>query len=133
MKIAKSSIIAVLALVGLIASTTLAPAQDAPKKGKKGMNIERQVERLTTALNLTDDQKPKVEAALKENQKKMAEIDPSLDRQERNEKAKPIREELNKKMKEILTSEQFKKYEEYLKTMRERKKGNPPSSEPKKD
>ena len=107
------SLIAAMALGGLVACSTVATAQDAPKK-KGRPTVEQQMERLTTELSLTAEQKPKVEAVVKETNKKMQEIfnDSSTDRSQMREKMQPIREEQTKKMKAILTEEQFKKYQE---------------------
>jgi periplasmic protein CpxP/Spy len=117
----KLSLIAALVLGGLVAFSTVAMAQDAnkdaKKSGKRGMpTVEQQMERLTKALSLTDEQKPKVEALLKDTQKKYQELAP----EDRREKGRAIREEQNKKMKEILTPEQMEKY---TKLQEEMKKG----------
>jgi acyl-CoA reductase-like NAD-dependent aldehyde dehydrogenase len=111
----KLSLVAALVLGGLVAGSTLATAQDSNAPKKKGrMNIEQQMERMTEALTLTDDQKPKVKAALEETNKKRQAImsDTSIERSQMREKMQPITEEQNKKMKEILTADQFKKYQE---------------------
>jgi Spy/CpxP family protein refolding chaperone len=125
----KISLIAALALGGLVAFSTLATAQDASKaekKGRKGMpTVEQQLEKMTTVLSLTDEQKPKVEKVLKETDKKMKELGQDADREKRQE----IRNEQTKKMKEILTAEQFTKYEEYVKNMRAGKKGGKKKAE----
>jgi len=114
------SLIAAMALGGLVACSTLATAQDsnatpdAKKGGKRGpQTIEQQMERLAP-LKLTDEQKPKVQALLKESSKKRQEIfnDSSIDRSQMREKMQPIMEEQNKKLKAILTEEQFKQYQE---------------------
>ena|ERR1017187_2994284 len=114
----KLSLVAALALGGLMACSTLATAQDStnnvPKKGgKRGMpTVEQQMERMTTTLDLTDAEKPKVKAVIEETNKKMQEIfsDSSLDQAARREKMQPIREEQNTKMKAILTDDQYTKY-----------------------
>ena len=118
----KLSLIGALVLGGLVACATLAPAQDAQQKdakkgGKRGMNIEQQMERMKEQLSLTDEQVPKVKAVLEESNKKRQAIftDPNFDRSDRTamrEKMAPITEEQNKKLKEILTADQYKKYEE---------------------
>jgi periplasmic protein CpxP/Spy len=114
----KLSLVAALALGGLMACSTLATAQDANKDAKKGgrkqFTVEQQMERMTTQLSLTDEQKPKVKPVLEASSKKMQEIrnDTSLDQQARRDKMRPIMEEENKKMKEILTADQFTKYQE---------------------
>src|ERR1017187_9887549 len=116
----KLSLVAALAIGGLVACSTLATAQDStnnvPKKGgKRGFpTVEQQMERMTTTLTLTDEQKPKVKAVLEESSKKRQEImsDSSLDRATIREKMQPIMDEQNKKMKAILTDDQFTKYKE---------------------
>jgi Spy/CpxP family protein refolding chaperone len=108
-----------MALGGLVACSTLATAQDASPDAKKGgkrgfPTIEQQMERYNTALTLTDDQKPKVKEVLEAQQKKMQEVraDTSLDQDARREKFLALRNDTEKKMKGILTDEQFKKYQE---------------------
>ena len=94
----KLSLIVAMALGGLVACSTLAtaqdstPAPDAKKGGKRGpLTIEQQMERLAP-LKLTDEQKPKVEAVLKESTKKRQEIfsDSNVDRSQMREKMQPI-------------------------------------------
>jgi Spy/CpxP family protein refolding chaperone len=120
MKTYKLSLIAALALGGLMACASLATAQDnKDSKGSQGqprgggrMSVESRMERLTTELSLTDAQKPKVKAVLEETQKKMGEIrgDSSLSQEQRREKFTAIREEETKALKPILTPEQMEKY-----------------------
>jgi periplasmic protein CpxP/Spy len=125
----KISLIAAMALGGLVAFSTLATAQDAnkaEKKGRKGMpTVEQQLEKMSTALSLTDEQKPKVEKVLKETDKKRKELGQDADR----EKRKEIMDDQNKKMKDILTADQFTKYEEYIKNLRAGKKGGKKKTE----
>ena len=118
----KISLIAALALGGLIACSTLATAQNAPgadakKGGKKGYSIEQRMERMTTELNLTDEQKPKVKAVLEDEQKKMQELRDETDRDARRTKMQEMRKESEKKMKAILNEDQFKKYQEMMQRM----------------
>jgi Spy/CpxP family protein refolding chaperone len=109
----KLSLIAALALGGLMACSTLATAQDstnsAPKQGgKKGYSVDQRLEAMTTQLSLTDDQKPKVKAVLEDTAKKMKDVAP----EDRQTKGKEIRDAQNAKMKEILTADQYTKYQE---------------------
>ena len=125
----KISLVAAMVLGGLIAFSTLATAQDAnkaEKKGRKGgQSLEQRMEKLTTALSLTDEQKPKVEKVMKETEKKMKELGQGGDR----EKRKEIMDDQTKKMKEILTPDQFTKYEDLMKQMRAGKKGGKKKAE----
>jgi periplasmic protein CpxP/Spy len=119
------SLIAAMALGGLVACSTLVTAQDAssaPEKkgGKRGMSPEQMMERYTERLSLTDEQKPKVKTVLEDTMKKRREImkENGQDRQQMREKMQPVMEAQNKKMKEILTADQYKKYQEMNEKMR---------------
>src|SRR5690349_1026473 len=105
----KLRLVAALAVGGLLACATVTSAQDAPKE--KGPTGEQRVERMNTELNLTADQKTKVTALFEDSQKKMRELrqDTSLSQEERREKMRPMREAEDKKLKEILTPEQWEK------------------------
>ena len=107
----KLSLIVAVALGTLVAGS-MAMAQDTatPKKGKGGFTPEQQLERMTTQLNLTDDQKPKVKAVLEDTAKKMKDVAP----EDRRTKGRELRDEQTKQLKAILTDEQFKKYEEMM-------------------
>jgi Spy/CpxP family protein refolding chaperone len=133
MRIQKLTVIAALALGGLVASVNLCSAQDANakdanakegKKGPRGGGMEQRFERLSTELNLTEAQKPKVKAAFEDQMKKMQGLR-DTPREERRDKMREIREEQNKKMKEILTAEQFDKYKKLQEEMRQRRQGGP--------
>ena len=119
------SLIAAMVLGGLVACSTLATAQDATPKKKARFTPEQQLERMTTQLNLTDEQKPKVKAVLEETSKKMQEIRnaPDFDRSHMREKMQPVMEKQNEKMKAILTEDQFKKYQEMQQQQRGKKGG----------
>jgi periplasmic protein CpxP/Spy len=129
----KLSLIAALAIGGLIACSTLVTAQDAPKDGKKGgkggYSVDQQMERLTTGLTLTDEQKPKVKAVLEEQSKKMQALREETDQDTRRTKAQELRKETETKMKAILTPEQFTKYQEM--NQRRGKKGGDKAPEKK--
>jgi Spy/CpxP family protein refolding chaperone len=121
----KLSLIAAMALGGLVACSTLVIAQDstnAPDKkgGKRGMSPDQVMERFTEQLSLTDEQKPKVKAVLDDSTKKRRELfrDSALDQQQKREKFQVVMEGQNKKMKEILTADQFKKYQDMNEKMK---------------
>jgi Spy/CpxP family protein refolding chaperone len=107
-----------MALGGLVAFSTLATAQDANKESKKGgkggFSVEQRLERMSTQLNLTDDQKPKVKAVLQATADKMKDVA----QEDRRTKGRELRDEETKKLKDILTADQFKKYEELQQSMR---------------
>jgi len=111
------SLVAVLALGGLLAGGSMATAQDAKPGdnkpapgGRRAFGVDQQLERMTTELKLTDEQKPKVKAVLEESQKKRQELR-DVPQDQRREKMQAIMQEQNKKLKEILTSEQMEKWQ----------------------
>jgi protein CpxP len=124
----KLSLITAMALGGLLACSTIAIAQPgtnaapdtnaAPKKGKSYMTPEQRLDRMSTQLNLTDEQKPKVKAVLDDTAKKMQDLAP----EDRREKGRAIREEETTKLKEILTPEQMDKYTKMQEEMRKKGK-----------
>jgi Spy/CpxP family protein refolding chaperone len=95
MKINKISLIAAMALGGLVACSMMASAQDAKdgkKGGKRGPSVEQRLDRMTEELKLTDDQKPKVKTVLEDGAKKRQEMfsDSSVPREQRREKMQAI-------------------------------------------
>ena len=121
----KLSLIAAMALGGLVVCSTLATAQDstnAPDKkgGKRGMSVDQMMDRYSEQLSLTDEQKPKVKTVIEDSMKKRREIfrDSSLDQDQKREKFRTVMDDQNKKMKEILTPDQFKKYQDMNEKMK---------------
>ena len=123
MKITKLGVIAALVLGGLLAGSTTATAQEKKEGiggGKRGFpTVEERLDRMTTDLKLTDEQKPKVKEVLEENNKKMQALQ-NAPQDERREKFREARDEMGKKLKPILTPEQYTKWEQ---TPRGGKKG----------
>lgn len=92
-------------------------------RGRGGPSIEM----LTTNLSLTAEQVPKVKAVLDEQRTKMGELRNETDQEVRRTKGQALRTEMTAKMKEILTAEQFTKWEKMAQGMR----GNrPPGGAP---
>jgi Spy/CpxP family protein refolding chaperone len=103
-----------MTLGALLVCGTAVMAQDNKdgKGGKRGrMSAEERLQAMTDNLKLTDEQKPKVKAALEDTQTKMQEAR-NAPQDERREKMQTIMADEGKKMKEILTPEQYTKYEE---------------------
>jgi Spy/CpxP family protein refolding chaperone len=124
MKLNNTTLIAALALGSLLTlgtavnaqTTTNAPAATPPagappanRPPRGGMTLQR----LTQQLALTDDQKPKVQAVLDDQNKQMMELrqDTALSPEDRRTKMAAIRTGVTAKFKEILTPEQFDKYQ----------------------
>ena len=120
MKSNKISLIAALAVALIVCNPALRaddtkPTADAPKGergpgGPRGEAAKERLNKLVEELKLTDTQKTKVEAVLKAQMQKRQELRDATP-EERKEKGKAMREEMNKKLKELLTAEQFEKFE----------------------
>jgi periplasmic protein CpxP/Spy len=117
MKISKISM-AIIAATAVMAvspavfaqADTNAPAAGAqpPRAGGRGGMIT--IEAIDKAVTLTDAEKPKVKDALDEYTKAATEAR-AADQSERRAKMTAARDALDKKMKEILTPDQFTKYQ----------------------
>jgi Spy/CpxP family protein refolding chaperone len=124
MKSTKTMLVAALAVGALLGGSSALRAQSATNTpptnvqpgnehgpGMKGrQNLAKQ-------LNLTDDQKPKVDAIMKgamEKRKALHE-DTSLTQEERTAKGKAVQEEQATQLKAVLTPEQFAKWQQLSK------------------
>ena len=86
------------------------PPAGAPPAGRPpGGGFERMAEQ----LNLTADQKPKVQSIEDTRRQKMLDLskDTSLSQEDRRAKRKIVAEEMAQQMKAVLTPEQFEKWE----------------------
>lgn len=92
-------------------STNTAPSTDspAPRAHGNGMNLKR----LTKQLDLTPDESTNVQAALADQMQKIKDVnaDTSLSDTDKHAKMKEIRTAFAAKMKEILTDDQYTKFE----------------------
>ena len=119
MKLNKTLALAALVAGSLIAGSVALQAQDntntpptgAPPGG--GMRGRPNFEAISKQLELTDDQKPKVKAVLEDMQKQSRELrqDTSLTQEDRRAKMKEIRDGASTKLKDILTADQFAKWQ----------------------
>jgi Spy/CpxP family protein refolding chaperone len=83
--------------------------------GARPMAMGQRVKEATAGLGLSDDQKTKVEALVADTQKKMDELRGGAGPgPEMREKLMAIREDLQKQIKEILTAEQYTKFEDAM-------------------
>jgi Spy/CpxP family protein refolding chaperone len=106
MNVTQLSLMAVVAASLLIGNPL--QAQDAEKKGPGPRG-----EQMVKELGLTPEQATKVRAAMDEQRKKGQEIreNTSLSDEQKREKGQALRQDMQKKMKEILTAEQYAKWE----------------------
>ena len=115
----------VLAVTAMLCVSTLAFGQDAQsgQGGQKGwgqgrgrgqgMSPDAQLQHMSEALNLTDDQKTKIKPILEDQSKQMQQLrgDTSLSQEDRRSKFQEIHENTMSQIKPILTSDQQKKLE----------------------
>ena len=128
MKLYRLSIVAALALSGLLMLTSSSPAQNSnsntntnTRPERRAPNIKQRVERLSTELNLTDDQKTKVTALFEKEAKDMRALRDETDGATRREKMRTIRQEQDKELKAILTPDQQEKWKQLREQMRQRR------------
>jgi Spy/CpxP family protein refolding chaperone len=118
MKMHKVSLWAALAAGALIALTPTLRAADnkpdrpegGPRAGQRGEAVKERLAKLAEELNLTAEQKTRIEAALKAQAETLRGLRDATP-EERREKMQAARKEMNAKMKEILTAEQYAKWE----------------------
>jgi Spy/CpxP family protein refolding chaperone len=118
----------VLLALALLASAAL--AQQGPPKGgdqpqgqRRGMpSVDDQLKNLTDRLSLTADQQTKIKPILEDQSQQMQALmkDDSLSQDDRRAKGRSIRESTNTKIRDVLTDDQKKKYDEWQQEMRDR-------------
>jgi len=137
MKATKITLIAALAVSGLLALSPALRADDAtntPPAGPPGPGMRGRgpsFDMIAEKLNLTDDQKPKVKAILGDQRQQMRDLwqDQDLSREDRMAKMRAIREDTDTKLKAVLTDEQFQKFQE-MRPMRGGPRNGPPDGPP---
>ena len=120
MKLNKTLALTAFIIGGLFAGNVITQAQDAatntppagarPPGGPRGaMNFDN----IASQLGLTDEQKAKVKPILEEMRQKMADLhkDTTLEQADRRAKMKEIHDGVSAKLKEILTPDQFEKWQ----------------------
>lgn len=139
MKMSKISILATLAAGALFALTPSLRAEDQPAKpaagehpagGPRGGQRGDMLKEMAEKLNLTADQKTKLQEALKsqrDNRKDLKDATP----EERRTAMKEGREKMDAKIKEILTPEQYAKWEKIRQENRPAGPGSKPAKKEK--
>ncbi len=121
-----------IALLAVCAQATVAFAQqNPPAQGagddqgrRRGMpSVEDQVKGLTERLSLTEEQQGKVKTILEDQRSQMQKVmqDESMAREDKMAKARSLRETATGKIREVLTDEQKKKFDDMQKEMQERR------------
>ena len=113
-------------VTGLLSLQPLAQAADQSTPagragGQRGAQFRERLQDTMNELNLTDEQKEKLKPLWREQAQKLRELlkDQGLSRQEKMEKFKAAREEMEPKLKQILTAEQFEKWQKQREKMRD--------------
>ena len=111
----KLSLIAGFAIGGFLAGSTMVSAENTNNPSHKPRRdaVHQRVDRMSTELKLTEEQKVKVTALFEAEAKKQREIasDNSVSKEQRRSRMTALREEQSKKLKEILTPDQYDKWE----------------------
>lgn len=121
-------VIAFAGVVGLGASMAMqqdqqaAPQQSERGHGRRQFDSQQRVNILAKRLNLSDDQKQKLQAIFTDSQQQMQSIrqDSSLSRQDKMEKMKTLRSQTDDKINGILNDDQKQKYAQMREQARER-------------
>jgi len=94
------------------------------------MGPDQQLEHMSKALNLTDDQKSQIKPILQDRQKQMESLrsDTSLSPEDRRSKARSLMQDSNAKIIAVLNDEQKTKFKEMQSRMREHR--GPPGGAP---
>jgi protein CpxP len=122
MKLNKTLMIAALVASSIFAADYAVRAQDStntpaagarPPGGPGARGGRMNFDNIATQLELTDDQKTKAKPIFTEMMQKMQDLrsDTSLDQAGRRTKMKDIRDDANTKLKEVLTDEQYTKWQ----------------------
>ena len=122
---------AMLACGSLRAADTNTPPAGGPPAGERGPGMRGGRPDLAKILDLTDEQKPKVEAIMKgaSEKRKALREDTALSQEDKRAKGKAIQEDTTAQMKAVLTPEQFAKFEKMGPGMR-RPPGGPGAGGP---
>jgi Spy/CpxP family protein refolding chaperone len=89
---------------------------------RQGGGGERMIQMYKDSLNLTDKQFDSVKAIVKDYQSQRREImmDQEMSREDKMAKSKPITEARNSRLKNVLTADQYAKFQDMEKKMMER-------------
>jgi Spy/CpxP family protein refolding chaperone len=117
MKMNKETLIALATIAGVLSLQPLARAAEVkdttkPAAGDRGGALRDRIEEAVKDLNLTDEQKEKMQAIFRERWPKIRDLrqDTSLTQEEKQAKFKGLRDEIATEAKKVLTPEQFEKW-----------------------
>lgn len=123
--IRKITLLAVCALAAVAFAQNAPPPQGGPGEGqghRRGMpSAEDQVKNLTEKLSLTDDQQAKVKTIVEDAHSQMQKLrqDDSISREDKMAKMQSLHETASGKIRDILTADQQKKFDDMQKEMQD--------------
>ena len=115
MNLNKQTLVALVAVAGALSLQPLTRAADdkAPATGgARRAALRERMQETARELNLTDEQKQKLQTLIRERMQKMRDLrqDTTLSREQKMAKLKAAREDLIAEVKKVLTPEQFEKW-----------------------
>jgi Spy/CpxP family protein refolding chaperone len=131
----KSIKIALLLAVSMLAVGAFAQQNPPPPGGGRGpQSVDDQLKNLTDKLNLSADQQAKIKPILEDTRSQMQKIrqDDSMSREDKMAKGRSLREAANSRIRDVLTDDQKKAFDDLQKEMREQQRqrqqgsGDPP-------
>jgi Spy/CpxP family protein refolding chaperone len=117
MKMNRQTLVAMAAIAAALSLQPLARAADnakpaQPASGDRVGALRERMAETAKELNLTDEQKEKLQAVIRGQMEKLRELrqDTSLSAEDKREKLRTIREGITAEVKKVLTPEQFEKW-----------------------
>jgi periplasmic protein CpxP/Spy len=139
MRLTRTFVLLATSLLGAAAFAQQNPAPPPPSGGdqpqgqRRGMpSVDDQIKMMSDRLNLTPDQQTKIKPIL-EDQRTQAQAlrkDESLSDDDRRNKMRTLRESTNSKVRDILTEDQKKQFDEMQQQMRDRGRQQPGGDNP---
>jgi Spy/CpxP family protein refolding chaperone len=123
MKSIKMVLLLAVSMLTLGALAQQNPPPPGPPGGGRGpVSVDDQVKNLTERLNLTADQQAKIKPILEDNRSQIMKVmqDDSMSREDKMAKGRGIREATNGKIRELLTDDQKKQFDDMLERQRQR-------------
>ena len=121
MNMTKDTLMALAAIAGVLSLQPLARAAEVkdpakPAAGERLGALRERLEETAKELNLTDEQKGKMQDIIRERLPKLRDLrqDSSLTQEEKQAKFKTMREEMTAEVKKVLTPDQFEKWKAKL-------------------
>ena|SRR5258708_39749771 len=125
MKSIKMILLLAVSMLTLGAFAQQNPPPPGPPGGGRGpMSVDDQIKGLTDRLSLTADQQAKIKPILEDSRSQMMKLreDDSMSQEDKRAKGRGIREAANGKIREVLTDDQKKQFDDMQKEMQDRQR-----------